>query len=191
MAQDFWASSGFSLLERGPEGLIATDAWLARFADRPELVPPAGAGPREVDLHRRLAGEPRAVVSTTLVDSLEDPDARENWTQYLRFRDRVLAHSTLEGCYLDLFRANQVDIAPVFVDALAQVITRAVLEGAGDPWLARAAEMLFRRQRVSTERGQVLAADAATLEVYAETGGFGAGGQLPPEHLPPVEMGLP
>ena len=188
MAQDFWASSGFGLLERGAEGLIATDAWLARFADRPELIPPVDAGPREVELHRRLAGEPRAVVSTAQVDALEDPDARENWTQFLRFRDRVLAHPTLEACYLDLFRASQVDVAPVFVDVLAQVITRAVLDGVGDPWLARAGEMLFRRQRVSTEGAQVLAADAATLEVYAETGGFGAVGKLLREQLPAVKM---
>ncbi|HSJ99399.1 MAG TPA: DUF6352 family protein, partial [Myxococcota bacterium] len=42
----------------------------------------------------------------------------------------------------------------------------------------RAGEMLFRRQRVSTEGGQVLAADAATLEVFTETGGFGSVGRL-------------
>src|SRR5258705_356135 len=106
-------------------GLISTIAHVAggyagftlfpRDPARPEWVPPAGGGPREAELRRRLAGEPRAVVSTTLVESLEDPDARENWTQFLRFRDRVLAHPTLEACYLDLFRANQVDIAPVFV----------------------------------------------------------------------------
>ena len=39
-------------------------------------------------------------------------------------------------------------------------------------------ELLFRRQRVSTEAGRVLAADAATLEVFAETGGFGNVGRL-------------
>jgi hypothetical protein len=139
-------------------------------------------------LHSRLLDDPLAAVPDSARDAIEDADARENWTQFLRFRDRVLAHATLEACYLDLFRANPVDIAPVFVDALAQVITRAVLDGTGDPWLARAGEMLFRRQRVSTEGGQVLAADAATLEVYAETGGFGAVGKLLREQLPAVKM---
>jgi Family of unknown function (DUF6352) len=38
--------------------------------------------------------------------------------------------------------------------------------------------MLFRKQRVSAEGGQVLAADAATLEAFAETGGFGNVGRL-------------
>jgi hypothetical protein len=119
---------------------------------------------------------------------VEDPDARENWAQFLRFRDRLLAHPTIEACYLDLFRGNDVDIAPVFVDALAQVITRAMLDGTEDAWLARAGEMFFRRQRVSTEGGQVLAADAATLEVYAQTGGFGAVGRLLREAMPAVKM---
>ena len=33
-----------------------------------------------------------------------------------------------------------------------------------------------RRQRVSTEGGRVLSADAATLQVFADTGGFGSMG---------------
>src|SRR5204862_8113082 len=65
-----------------------------------------------------------------------------------------------------------------------------MLEGVEDPWILRAGELLFRRQRVSTEGGQVLAADAATLEVYNETGGFGAVGKLLREHLPAVKMGV-
>jgi hypothetical protein len=51
--------------------------------------------------------------------------------------------------------------------------------------------MMFRRQRVSTEGGQVLAADAATLEAFAETGGFGSVGRLLRRQntaLPPVKM---
>ena len=34
MAQDFWASSGFRLLDRRGDGLGPTDAWLARFLGR-------------------------------------------------------------------------------------------------------------------------------------------------------------
>ena len=85
---------------------------------------------------------------------------------------------SLEEAYRDLFRRESVDLAPPFVDALAQAITRGVLDGGEDAWLCRAGEMLFRRQRVSTEGGQVLAADAATLEAFAETGGFGNVGRL-------------
>ena len=39
MAQDFWASSGYRLLESRAEGLAITDAWLARFLEREELFP--------------------------------------------------------------------------------------------------------------------------------------------------------
>jgi len=55
---------------------------------------------------------------------------------------------------------------------------RAILDGTPDAWMCRAGEMFFRRQRVSSEGGQVLAADAATLEMFSETGGFGAVGRL-------------
>ena len=179
MAQDFWGQSGFRLLERDPEGrLVATDAWIARFLERDELLPPEDAGPAERALHARLAAKPRLRVTPAELLAVEDPDARENWTVFLRFRDRVLAHPTLEACYVDLFRRSEVDIAPPFVDALAQAITRSILDGTEDAWLCRAGELLFRRQRVSTEAGQVLAADATTIEAYAETGGFGNVGRL-------------
>lgn len=178
MAQDFWASSGFRLLEDRPEGLVATDAWLAAFTDRAELAPPPEAGPRERAMHARLRAAPRAVVAATTLADVEDADARDNWSEFLRFRDRVLAFPTLEECYRDLFMRPAVDLAPPFVDALAQAIVRAALDGTEDAWLCRAGELAFRRQRVSAEGGQVLAADAATLEVFTETGGFGNLGRL-------------
>lgn len=178
MSQDFWASSGFTLLERREGGVAATPAWLARFTARPELDPPADAGPEERSLHARLAADALAAVPAAALGRVEDADARENWVEFLRFRDRVMAFPTLEACYLDLFRRRAVDLAPPFVDALAQAIVRGILDGTGDPWLCRAAELLFRRQRVSTDGGKVLAADAATIEVFAETGGFGNVGRL-------------
>jgi hypothetical protein len=177
VAQDFWASSGFRWLRPGPQGLEPTDAWLARFLERDELLPPADAGPRERELHARLTADPRAPVPPGTLAALEDPDARENWGAFLRFRDRVLAQPSLEACYLDLFRGG-VDVAPAFVDALAQAIVRGLLDGTEDAWLCRAGEMLFRPQRIAVEGGRILAADAATIEVYAETGGFGNVGRL-------------
>ena len=191
MAQDFWASSGFHYLERSRAGLVATDAWLARFVEGDELRPPHEAGPRERNLHERLLRDPRAVVEPAALAGVEDEDARDNWTEFLRFRDRVLEHPSLEAVYLDLYRRDAVDLAPPFVDALTQAITRAILDGSEDPWLLRAGEMLFRRQRVSTEAGQALAADCATLEAFAQTGGFGNVGRLLRQQnteLAPVKM---
>lgn len=193
MAQDFWASSGFRFLERGAEGLAPTDAWLARFLERDELVPPGDAGPREKAMHARLASNPRAQVAPETLASIEDPDARENWAEFLRFRERVFSFPTLEACYLDLYGRESVDLAPPFVDALARAIVRGLLDGSEDPWLCRAGEMLFRRQRVSTEGGQVLCADAATLEIFTDTGGFGAVGRLLKQQntaLPEVKMDI-
>jgi len=178
LAQDFWASSGFRLLDRRGEGLAVTDAWLARFLEREELLPPPDAGPRERELHARLAASPRAVVTNEELAAVEDEDARENWDHFLRFRERLARFATLEEAYVDLYLSESVDLAPFFVDALAQAIVRAALEGIDDPWLARAGELFFRRQRVSTEGGQVLAVDATTVEMYAQTGGFGNVGRL-------------
>ena len=178
MAQDFWASSGFRLLERKPSGLHATDAWLARFLEREELALPPQAGARERALHEKVAGDPRAAVAAAEVEAVEDADARDNWRAFLRFRDRVLSHATVEDAYCALFASGGVDLAPVFVDALAQAIARSMLEGTADASLCRAAEMLFRRQRIASESGRVLSADAATLESYARTDGFGAVGKL-------------
>jgi hypothetical protein len=125
-----------------------------------------------------MAADPHASVDAAMLQRVEDADARDNWTQFLRFRDRVLGFPTLEACYVDLYRRPAVDIAPPFVDALVQAIVRGMLDGTEDAWLCRAAEMLYRRQRVAVEGGKVLAADDATIQVFAETGGFGGMGRL-------------
>ncbi|HEY2630743.1 MAG TPA: DUF6352 family protein, partial [Usitatibacter sp.] len=190
MAQDFWASSGFSDLRRASGGLAPTGAWLARFLDREELMPPDDAGPLEVALHERLCGDPLAAVHSDELSALEDEDARSNWDEFLRFRERLSDFPTLEAAYSDLYTRESVDLAPVFVDAMVQSIVRGLLEGA-DPWLCRAGEMLFRRQRLSTDGGQILAADAATLEAFHDSGGFGNVGRLLRQnHTPlvPVKM---
>ena len=119
MAQDFWAASGFGLLEREGAALRPTARWIGAFLDRDELRPPEDAGPRERELHQRLTADPLAPGPAVALASVEDADARENWTEFLRLRDRVLAFPTIEACYLDLFRRPAVDLAPPFVDALA------------------------------------------------------------------------
>ena len=190
MAQDLWASSGYRELEKSAQGLRATPAWLARFLTRDELVPPPQSGPRERALHARLASDPLAAADEAELAAVEDADARENWREFLRFRERVLAFPTLESAYRDLFVRAEVDLAPPFVDALVHAIVRGLLEDA-DAWLARAAELFFRRQRLAAEDGQVLVADAATLEAFHDTGGFGNVGRLlrrQSTELPQVKM---
>ena len=177
MAQDFWASSGFSRLRRGPGGLEPTGAWLLGFLEREELKPPGDAGAGERALHERLASDPLAHVDEGDLASVEDEDARANWREFLRFRERLGEFRTLEAAYRDLYSRPSVDLAPAFVDAMVQSIVRGLVDG-GNAWLCRAGEMLFRRQRIAAEDGQVLAADAVTLEAYHDTGGFGNVGRL-------------
>jgi hypothetical protein len=187
VAQDFWASSGHRHLRVDANGWHEpTDDYLRLFIARDELAPPPEAGPAERHLHARLADKPRLAVPPADLAAVEDADARDNWREWLRFRDRLLSLGTVEACYVDLFRRPEVDLAPPFVDALAQAIVRGQLEGTADPWLARAGELFFRRQRVSLENGQVLAADATTIEAYAETGGFGNVGRLLRQQATPV-----
>jgi len=140
-------------------------------------VPPPQSGPRERALHARLASDPLATVDEAELAAVEDGDARENWREFLRFRERVFAFPTLESAYRDLFERGEVDLAPPFVDAMVHAIVRGLVDDA-DAWLARAAELFFRRQRLAAEGGQVLVADAATLEAFHETGGFGNVGRL-------------
>jgi len=144
-------------------------------------------------MHARLCSDPVAVVAPQTLASIEDADARENWAEFLKFRDRVLAAPSIEACYRDVFSREQVDLAPPFIDAMAQVLVRAVLDGTEDPFLCRAGEMFFRQQRVSTEDKRVLSADAQTIALYAETGGFGGVGRLLRQQatpLPEVKMDI-
>src|SRR5258708_33751963 len=160
MAQAFWASTGFDLLGHEREGLVATGAWLAAFLERTEWRRPAGAGAHEIALHGLVAGDARASVPSAMLAAVEDEDARQNWREFLRFRDRVLASPTLEEAYRGLFGGESVDLSPTFVDVLAQVITRSILDGTEDPWLCRAGGSAFRHQRVRTGGGRGRFADA-------------------------------
>ena len=55
---------------------------------------------------------------------------------------------------------------------------RHLLEVAGDAMEARAAEMLFRPQRITQHNGQMLAGDRATLDLLHQTAGLGNMGRL-------------
>jgi hypothetical protein len=177
--QDFWPSSGFGRLRRNARGwLEPTDEYLRLFLARPELalVPESCAAERA--LHAALVEHPARVVSAVELDALVDDDARANYRLFLAFRDALLAAGTVEAYYLGLFRAGRIDIPPLFVDLLAQAILRNLLDDTHDATVARAAEMLFRPQRISRADGQVLAGDREVLDLLNETRGLGDIGRL-------------
>ena len=82
-------------------------------------------------------------------------------------------------CIRDSFKGDGVDVPPLFVFQLTQIFLRHILGADGDPLEARMAECLFRVQKISVmEDGAVMAADDETVEVFADTGGFGSLGEL-------------
>ena len=176
---NFWQNSGYSLLKRDASGhLTVTDDFLRAYLARPEIAPVDESCAKERALHAALLETPKRAVSDAEIAALQDPDGRDNYRVLLDFRDRLIDAGTVEACYLSLFRDGDVRTAPLFLDQMAQVISRAVLQGTDDPFRARAAEILFREQTVTIHEGAILAGDLETVEMLAQTGGMGAIGEL-------------
>jgi hypothetical protein len=185
--QNFWPSSGFSQLQRNARGwLLPTDDYLRLFLDRPELALLPESCQAELALHAALRAAPARPVADAELQALQDEDARESYGLFLRFRDGLLAAGSLEAYYLGLFRSGSISIPPLFIDLLAQAILRNILDDATDVYEVRAAEMLFRAQRISTQEGQVLAGDREVLDMLNETGGLGDFGRFLAEAQAPL-----
>lgn len=176
---DFWSSCGYRLLIAGPDGrLTVTDDFLRSHLLRPELAPIPESSKGELALHDALIADPRRTVSDRELDAIDDADAKENYRIWLRLRARLLDASSLEAAYAGLFQGD-VDVPPLFVHHLTQIIVRHILGEDSDPLEARAAEMLFRTQKIAVrDDGTVIAADETTVETYATSGGFGSLGEL-------------
>ena len=177
---DYWRQCGYALLDQSPDGhLVVTDAFLRSLLERPELAPVPESCAGELMLHNALVDQPRRDVTPSQLAAVTDEDARANYTVWLRFRQRLLAQPTVEGSYLALFRGEGVDVPPLFVHQLTQILLRHTLGDDATALQVRAAEMLFRTQKVSVlEDGQVMAADDETVERHAVAGGFGTIGEL-------------
>jgi len=131
----------------------------------------------EVRLHTALMESPRKSLSETEIDAISDADVRHNYRVVLGFRDRLLAAGTVEGGYRNLFK-GAVDVPPMFVDQLAHVILRNILDGADDPLRLRAAEIFYREQKATIQEGHALLADLETVEMHASGNRFGSIGRL-------------
>jgi len=122
-------------------------------------------------------GSPRRPVSESDLSRVEDPDARDNYRVLLRFRDRLLEAGSVEGCYMALFK-GAVDAPPMFVDQLAHVVLRNILEGCDDALRLRAGELFFRSQKATIQDGHVLLADEETVQMHAAGSRYGSIGRL-------------
>ncbi len=177
--RDFWRASGYGLLARNPAGELAvTDEYLRAYLKRPEMAPVEESCAAEIALHASLVDDPRLAVGPGRIAALADADGRDNYRLWTAFRDRLVAAGTIERCYLELFTTGGISIPPLFIDQMAHVITRNILDGRDDAIRARAAELLFRTQKVTLADGAILLADEETVEMHAETSGFGNIGRL-------------
>ncbi len=158
--RDFWLSSGHHLLDRhAGGGLVVTDEFLKLYLARPELAPPADACVVERTLHAALLSAPRRAIAPAEIAAIADADARENYELLLAWRDHLLAHPTIEAAYLALVRRGVGKTPPLFLNQLVHVIMRNALDGCTDAYVLRAAELLFRTQRMTLHDGTLLAAD--------------------------------
>jgi hypothetical protein len=167
--KDFWLSCGHHLLDRDAGGgLIATEEFLKVYLARPELTPPPEACVAERTLHAALLAEPRRAVSASEIAAIADADARENWQVMLAFRDQLTGHRTIEAAYLDIIRRG-VKVPHLFINQLVHVILRNALDDCDDPYVLRAAELLFRPQRMTLHEGSLIAADEETISGKSDT----------------------
>jgi hypothetical protein len=176
---DIWPSSGFQVLQRNARGwLMPGDDYLRLFLARPELALVEESCPAETALHQALGEQPRRAVTPAELATLADADVRGNYRHFLAFRDALLAAGTLEAWYLGALRAGIVDLPPLFLDLVTQACVQGILGSEPDPLVWRAAELLFRPQRIHVQDGQVLCGDRAVLDMLNETGGLGDLGRL-------------
>ena len=177
--QDFWPSCGFDRVQRNAGGWLApNDAWWRLALRLPQLQLVDESCAHEHELHAALLEAPTRCVSAHMLDAMADADAADNYRLWLRFRDAVRAAGTLEAWYLALMRSGEVDIPPLFIDRVVQAIVRNVLDDAVDAFEVRAAELLFRPQRISRHDAALLAGDAQVLDLLNRDGGLGEIGRL-------------
>ena len=178
MSEVFWVHSGLALLDTDDHGsLLVSDDFLRAYLDRQELalVPESCAG--EKALHAQLRAEPRLADNKfeQSINAIADVDVQENFRLFLRFRNRLLAALNLQAAYVGIFTDAQVhgriDVPPLFVDQLAQIIIHHLVAQSSDGLLLRVAELWFREQRVTFTDGRALLADAERVEIEREKEG--------------------
>lgn len=157
---DFWTSSGHFLLDRDTDGYLRpTLAFWQAYLARPEIMPPDDACLVERAVHGRLMRDPLGPLPAEEIKLMADRDARENWRHFTAFRDHIEAAGTLEAGYRSLFRAGKVTTPALFLNQTVHLILRNLLDMENDAFTLRAAELLFRPQRLSVRDGVPLLAD--------------------------------
>ena len=175
----FWTACGHQHLSRNARGwLQPTPDYWRLWLQRPELALVPESCPAEQRLHQALLDTPLLQVPAAQLQAFKDDDARENYQLFLRFRDEVESAGALEPAYMAWMQSGQIQMPPLFIDLVVQAIVCNLLHDTDDAWLWRAAELLFRRQRITVQNGRVLAGDSDTLDALQANGGLGEMGRL-------------
>jgi hypothetical protein len=80
----------------------------------------------------------------------------------------LLTATSIEQAYLTLIRGDLSATPPLFMTQLVHVIVRNTLHGCTDPLTIRAAELLFRPQRVTYHNNTILLADAEAIATHEQ-----------------------
>jgi hypothetical protein len=122
------------------------------------MLPPEDACAAERVLHQALLAHPRQLVEPWQIAAIAEADARENWELMIEWRDHLVEYATLESAYLAIVRQER-KFPRIFLDQLVQVILRNILDDCDDVFVLRAAELLFRSQRLTSHQGSLIAVD--------------------------------
>ncbi len=158
--------------------LQATDLFWQSLLLRPELALVPESCRDEIRLHDDLVRNPLRSVKPEALAAIRDVDARANYAMLLQVRDGVIAAGSLQTWYAQLFASSKIVIAPLFIDIAVQHILRDVLASESDAFIHRAAELLYRPQRITLFEGRIISGDQETLDTERDTGGMGDLGRL-------------
>ena len=176
---NFWTACGHQHLTPNERGwLVPSPDYWRLWLQRPEMALVPESCKEEIRLHKALLDTPLMQVASASLKAFKDDDARENYALFLRFRDDVQNAGSLESAYMGWMKSGHIQLPPLFIDLVVQAILCHVLGDEADAWVWRAAELLFRRQRITVEGGRVLAGDSETLDSLQATGGLGEMGRL-------------
>ena len=176
---NFWTACGHQHLTPNERGwLVPSPDYWRLWLQRPEMALVPESCREEERLHKALLETPLMQVTPASLKAFKDEDARENYELFLRFRDDVQNAGSLESAYMGWMHSGHIQLPPLFIDLVVQAIVCHLLSNEDDAWLWRAAELLFRRQRITIEGGRVLAGDSETLDSLQATGGLGEMGRL-------------
>lgn len=176
---DFWQTSGYHLLDIDADGrLMVTDEYARAFWRRPEVAPVEESCQTERALHARMLDAPFTALPQDMLNRIKDKDAVENYQVVATFLKNLKRQGSVERYYASLFSGPPVSIPPIFIDQMVHVLLRHILRDQSNPMAVRAAELFFRAQRVTIAEDHILLADEDTVEMFANTGGFGDLGKL-------------